>query len=144
MLETLSLQTLGDRIRWARLRLQPPLSAKEVARLAGVAPSVIWNAEGKRGKSGNCTIRKITEVAKVLQVDAEWLATGKGTPFLSVVAEPDGRADYLAADDAEVRMMFEWLETWRNADQGDRSVIEVAFSVARKRQQSQAPALRRA
>lgn len=130
MLEILSLPTLGDRLRWARGRRN--INAKDLARQSGVAPSVIWNAEGKRG---NNTIRKLTAVAAVLQVDPDWLATGNGSPFLSQAAQPDPQSQHLPADDPEMRMLLDWLEIWRGADTGDRSLIESIFTMARKHQQ---------
>jgi transcriptional regulator with XRE-family HTH domain len=128
MLEIRSLKTLADRCRWARTRKN--ILPEDLAKEAGISPSVIWNTECGRNK----TIRKITAVASVLEVDAVWLAEGKGSPFLS---EPEPARSEIAEDDAELKMVLGWLSAWRSADAPTRSLIESAFAVAEKQRQQQ-------
>lgn len=129
-------KALAERCKWARKRLR--LTLGEVAELAGVTYSVIANTETER----NETIRKITEVARALQVNPHWLATGEGAHDDPVEQEALPTADLFAEfPQDEVDMAMGWLSLWRDADSLARGLIESAFAVAGRKEQ---PALRRA
>jgi transcriptional regulator with XRE-family HTH domain len=104
----------------------------EVARRAGVAESVIGNAEGGR----NETIRRITEVARALEVNPYWLATGEGAYDDPVEQDalplPEQFRDLPRN---EIVMAMEWLSLWRGADPLTRGLIESTFAVAGRRDQ---------
>ncbi len=69
------LETLAQRIAWARTRLG--MTQESLALAAGVSQSTIGNLE-----SGiRFSARKITEIADVLEVSASWLATGDEGKF---------------------------------------------------------------
>lgn len=68
------MRTLAERIVWARARAG--WTQQELANKAGVAQGTIGNLEsGARDSS-----KKITSIAKALNVDAHWLAEGEGAP----------------------------------------------------------------
>lgn len=128
-------KALAERCRWARTRLE--ISHKEAARRAGVAESVIGNTEGARNES----IRKLTEVARALQVNPHWLATGEGCHDDPVEQGASAAQRFGDLPDTEISMAIGWLSLWREADPMTRGFIESAFAVAGRKDQ---PALRRA
>lgn len=85
MKEFKELKTLADRMVWARQqkseRLNRDISQQAIADLAGVAQGTIGNLESGRGDSA----RKITSIAKALEVDPTWLESGKGDPHSPIV-----------------------------------------------------------
>ncbi|MBB5443269.1 MULTISPECIES: helix-turn-helix domain-containing protein [unclassified Paraburkholderia] len=69
-----TLKTLAERLAWARKRKK--YSQQKLADLAGVSQAAIGNLEsGIRFAS-----LKMPVIASLLDVDALWLAEGKGTP----------------------------------------------------------------
>lgn len=72
------MKTLAERLIWARTRKE--LSQESLSQLVPCSQSTIGNLE-----SGlRVTARKITRLAEVLGVNANWLATGIGDPDKSV------------------------------------------------------------
>ena len=68
------MKDLASRLIWARERRQ--LSQTALAKLAKVSQSNIGNLESGTRQSS----RKVVELAQVLGVSADWLATGRGDP----------------------------------------------------------------
>lgn len=66
------MRTLAERLVWARERKE--LTQEGLAKLAGVSQGTIGNLESGTRQ----TARKIVEIAAALEVDAAWLAGGKG------------------------------------------------------------------
>lgn len=64
------LETIAGRFKWARAKRG--MSQAELATEAGVVPSTIGNLEAGVRDS----MRKLTAVARVLRMDATWLAEG--------------------------------------------------------------------
>lgn len=114
-------QTIGDRCREARHKRG--LSQEELAARAGVSGGVIANTEWGRNK----TIRKLTAVARALEVDPHWLATGNGPAAPLRLAAAPGTA---LPDEQDQQLALHWLATWHAADDTHRALIESAFAVA--------------
>ncbi|MGH8370258.1 MAG: helix-turn-helix domain-containing protein [Gammaproteobacteria bacterium] len=91
------------RIRQARLKAG--LSQQQLAEMLGVTRSACnqWETEkGPAPKRG-----RLDELANILGVSFEWLATGKGTSAITGVAE--GKSDYtarLSADQKELLKIY--------------------------------------
>lgn len=81
------------------------LSQEALAKLANVSQSLIGNLESGNQKSTS----KIAQIAAALNVDALWLATGKGKPrpTSSGVREPSASYDVLTPEERAM------LETYR-------------------------------
>jgi transcriptional regulator with XRE-family HTH domain len=110
------MDTLAKRLTWARERAK--LTQEELAKKAGVSQGTIGNLEaGIRD-----TARKITSIARALDVDVNWLADGEGPAPDQVVetSTPKGREARLIAayEDEEVL-----LDLYRRA--GDRGKGEI-------------------
>lgn len=98
------MMTLGERIKWARLKAVVTKSA--LAAAADVSPSAVtqWeNGDTKTLKSAS-----VLAVAKALNVDYEWLATGKGEPVGQRVEQPSAAYD-VSAEALEVARGFDQL-----------------------------------
>lgn len=80
--------TVGERIKSAREQHKPPIEVKDLARLAGLAPSTIYDLE--RGDSKGST--KLHRIAEALGVRASWLETGTG-PMRPGAGEAEGDLD---------------------------------------------------
>ncbi len=74
VIEVLDLRTLQDRLKWA-LR-EKAMSKAELARLLGVRASTIQDLTNGQTKRSTRTV----EIANILGVSSQWLATGKGSP----------------------------------------------------------------
>lgn len=114
-----TLDTLAKRLVWARTRKD--LTQEELAKKAGVSQGTIGNLEaGIRD-----TARKITSIARALDVDANWLADNKGAPPNQLAVVPVKRRDarmVLAYDDEE-----ELFDLYRRTDdRGRREIIKGA------------------
>lgn len=71
------MKTYGERLAWAMRRAA--LDQSELARRVGIKqPSIAHLLSAEAKKSGHTPV-----IARILKVDAEWLATGRGTPELS-------------------------------------------------------------
>ncbi|MDR3412919.1 MAG: helix-turn-helix transcriptional regulator [Formivibrio sp.] len=66
------MKSLAERLKWARS--QKNLSQTALAKIAGVSQSTIGNLES----GDRLSARKIAVIASALNVDALWLAEGKG------------------------------------------------------------------
>ncbi len=86
--------SLADRIRDCRLKLK--LSQAELARMSGTKQSHISKLELGRAQG----TRTIAELAKALQVNAYWLATGKQEKRIQPAT------NRLASGEAERRAQF--------------------------------------
>ena len=79
------MKTLADRLKYA-MDVLPPKKVKgsELATIAGVKPPSV--SDWRSGKSKTMEGENLLKVAKYLNVDPVWLATGKGNPqgFISV------------------------------------------------------------
>lgn len=79
------MKTLADRLKYA-MDVLPPKKVKgsELATIAGVKPPSV--SDWRSGKSKTMEGENLLKVAKYLNVDPTWLATGKGNPqgFISV------------------------------------------------------------
>jgi SOS-response transcriptional repressor LexA len=114
------MMTLGERIKVARLKAA--VTKSELAAAAGVSPSAVtqWeNGDTKTLKSAS-----LLSAARILRVNYEWLATGKGrrevsdlepgpdikgkVPLISWVQAGDWAA---AVDNFHPGMADEWVET---------------------------------
>jgi transcriptional regulator with XRE-family HTH domain len=84
------MKTLASRLAWARTN--KGLSQQELARRSGVSQSTIGNLESGLRLSS----RKITVIASTLDVDALWLAEGKGCP--TTESMPTAFTQAVAAD----------------------------------------------
>lgn len=75
------MKTLAERLAWAReqksLRDGNDFTQADLAARAGISQGAIGHLESGR----TVTSRSITSIAKALEVDAAWLADGKGDPF---------------------------------------------------------------
>ena len=72
-----TMKTYGERLSWAMRRAE--LDQSELARRVGIKqPSIAHLLSAEAKKSGHTPV-----IARVLKVDAEWLATGRGVPELS-------------------------------------------------------------
>lgn len=114
-----TLDTLAKRLVWARTRKD--LTQEELAKKAGVSQGTIGNLEaGIRD-----TARKITSIARALDVDANWLADNKGAAPNQLAVVPAKRRDarmVLAYDDEE-----ELFDLYRRTDdRGRREIIKGA------------------
>jgi phage repressor protein C with HTH and peptisase S24 domain len=69
------MRTLAERLAWARE--QKGLTQDALAKLAGVSQGTIGNLESGLRQSA----RRIVNIASALNVDAVWLAEGRGIPF---------------------------------------------------------------
>lgn len=110
------MDTLAKRLIRARERAK--LTQKELSKEAGVSQSTIGNLEaGIRD-----TARKITSIARALDVDVNWLADGEGPAPDQVVEIPTPRARearlIAAYEDEEVL-----LDLYRRA--GRRGMAEI-------------------
>jgi phage repressor protein C with HTH and peptisase S24 domain len=76
------MNTLAERLIWARTRKQ--MTQLQLAKAAGVAQSTIGNLESGMRQ----TSRNIAQLANVLDVDALWLAEGKGNPERIPLSRP--------------------------------------------------------
>ncbi|RFP19147.1 helix-turn-helix domain-containing protein [Duganella sp. BJB475] len=122
---------LAERLAWARA--QREWTQKELADLAGVSQSTIGNLESGVRDSA----RKITTIAKVLGVNATWLAEGTGKPTddgLSVEQKPapvsppprNAHTQWIGEDEATL------LDAYRTTDEAGRKSIRIAVrSVAK-------------
>lgn len=80
-MSTKNLISFGDRLRWAREKLD--ITQQEVAKRVGggMAQSTIAGYEtGARGTK-NTAPKELFKIASVLGVNAEWLLTGDGKPY---------------------------------------------------------------
>lgn len=66
--------TIGERLKLARERLDPPMSQDDVARASGVSQGTIGNIEAGIRKAP----RNIVEIAAAVRVNAKWLKSGEG------------------------------------------------------------------
>ncbi|USE78935.1 helix-turn-helix transcriptional regulator [Cupriavidus gilardii] len=72
------MQTFSDRLRWAMAQRNPPISQAALAARVGMRPqSINYLCNPSRNAKGS---RHTYEIASVLGVSPEWLATGVGTP----------------------------------------------------------------
>ena len=79
-----SMKTYGERLSWAMRRAE--LDQSELARRVGIKqPSIAHLLSAEAKKSGHTPV-----IARILKVDAEWLATGRGTAELPQPAIDDG------------------------------------------------------
>jgi phage repressor protein C with HTH and peptisase S24 domain len=70
------MKTYGERLAWAMRRAD--LDQSELARRVGIKqPSIAHLLSPEAKKSGHTPV-----IARVLRIDAEWLATGRGSPEL--------------------------------------------------------------
>lgn len=70
------LTELKNRLSWARLRFKPRLTQGAIAEAVGIKQATY--SELETGKSSSTAY--LPQLAKVLNVDAHWLATGEGSP----------------------------------------------------------------
>ena len=71
------MKSYGERLAWAMRRAA--LDQSELARRVGIKqPSIAHLLSPEAKKSGHTPV-----IARVLQIDAEWLATGRGAPELA-------------------------------------------------------------
>lgn len=121
------MDTLAERLVWARTRKE--LTQEELAKKARVAQGTIGNLEAGIRK----TARKISSIARALDVSTDWLADNKGEmpPDLVASAEP-----FTEPRLASMRPVFQdeevLLELYRQADSiGQAEIIATARSEAR-------------
>ncbi|CAH6841173.1 Helix-turn-helix protein [Vibrio chagasii] len=74
------LQTLAERLKWARTQNGQKVSQKELAEKSGMTQATINKLESGVYKSTS----KIVAIAKALNVSVHWLDTGKGKPESSI------------------------------------------------------------
>ena len=68
------MKTYGERLSWAMRRAN--LDQSELARQVGIKqPSIAHLLSPEAKKSGYTPV-----IARILKIDAEWLATGRGSP----------------------------------------------------------------
>jgi len=117
--------SIGDRIRLAREAAA--ISKSELARRIGVHPSACIQWESVDGTHPK--LEHLSEVAVVLDVRFEWLATGRGEMHHAGVREERpsyGRAEpRLAADEARLLALFGRLSARKKT-----SVLELLESFA--------------
>lgn len=77
-------KTIAERAKEAREALKPKVSQIELARRAGVSPGTIGNLEAGTRKNP----RELLEIAAALEVNPEWLKTGKGPKHANAVEPP--------------------------------------------------------
>lgn len=136
------LRTLADRLTWARTEMK--ISQEVLAQKAKVSQGTIGNLESGSRK----TARRITAIASALNVDANWLAEGKGNPFEAdggiqvdlAVANQDivnATPDSPAMDRPQLTLAMPdelaLLEMYRLADALGRKAIVAAARRAAKR-----------
>lgn len=98
---------LSERIKRRMRELE--LSAADLSRAVGVKPSSmsLWlNGTTKSIKGSN-----LLKAAKALKVDAEWLATGKGSAQSHSVQEPLAQYVLTKSEDPELEEAFDLLRS---------------------------------
>ncbi len=96
--------TLGERVRWARSRLD--LTQQKLASRAGVRQSTIGNIEaGTRQQP-----RELHLIAAALNVNDEWLRSGKGPRERGTQGTP------LSEDEADLVLAFRMLSEGQRAE----------------------------
>ena len=101
------MKTYGERLAWAMRRAE--LDQSELARRVGIKqPSIAHLLSPQAKKSGYTPM-----IARVLRIDAEWLASGRGSPELS--APPlDDSTTLSAARESIVRVpLISWVQASR-------------------------------
>lgn len=79
-------KSVGDRIR--SLRIERKLSQEALAKLLGIKQGSLTQLE--TGKSKAPSSQTLTKLARVFEVDPEWLMTGKGPPqVISALSEKE-------------------------------------------------------
>lgn len=106
-------KTVGDRIR--ELRLDRKLSQEALAKAIGIKQGSLTQLE--RGVSKAPSSKTLTKLARVFEVDPEWLMTGKGSQQ-AVTA--------LSEKESELVLLFRGLST-----EGQDYILGTTRSVAR-------------
>jgi SOS-response transcriptional repressor LexA len=68
-----------DRLRWAMSNRKPPATRKDLSLALGISVQAVGLVV--RGETGSFTAENNARAAKLLGVNASWLATGKGEPI---------------------------------------------------------------
>lgn len=112
---------IGQRIR--KLRLERKLTQGQLAKAIGITQGSLTQLETGKSKSPASTT--LTELARVFEVDPDWLMTGKGSPQAPVA---------LSDKEAELVLVFRELST-----EGQDYVIGRAKSVQRDERAAAGP-----
>lgn len=91
-------KSVGDRIR--ELRLDRKLSQEQLAKAIGIKQGSLTQLE--TGKSKAPASKTLTKLARVFEVDPEWLMTGKG---------PQHSVSALSERESELVLLFRLLST---------------------------------
>lgn len=78
-------KTVGERIR--KLRLARKLSQEQLAKAVGIKQGSLTQLE--TGKSKSPKSSTLTKLARLFEIDPEWLMTGKGTQQPVASLEPE-------------------------------------------------------
>ena len=108
---------MGFADRFRKARLEAGLSQVEIAEKLGVTRQAVNHLETGRSKS--VSMEHLFMLAGILQVNPEWLATGKGGPrsgFMSFPASDEAQAIALAADRLDkdsLSALRDLIKNWR-------------------------------
>ena len=123
--------SLANRIRDCRLKLK--LSQAELARMSGTKQSHISKLELGRAQG----TRTIAELAKALQVEAYWLATGKQEKRIQpstnrrASGEAERRAQFADVPQSVVRQISKLNEYFLRADpEARKELLQMAEQLA--------------
>jgi transcriptional regulator with XRE-family HTH domain len=121
----LAMNTLASRLKWART--EKKLTQDQLGELSDTSGSTIGNMEAGLRMSS----RKIANIAAVLDVDALWLSSGKGTYDAHkqhLHAVPTGSVELVYLNSQEMSI----ITAYRQSDTGGRQLIESAITLAKQ------------
>lgn len=116
------LESLAKRLRWAR-RLRKMTQAKLAKKAGNIAQSTIANFETKEREKP----RNILEIATALDVDATWLLSGVGSPFIKTTSVHVVRENIFPSDYINSEILKKLIKVMSSMDiDGQELILEHA------------------